>query len=551
MAGGCFVTKVFRSKDYNKLIWVFNQFFAKVEATKPASSRNVSAEIFVVCREYKAPKKIDPRLLDPKYVFKEVDDVPDEELDEKKMKERQGALLNDLFHPEKRRRHRTGYADGDYTLHISNSITDFVQGPDFLGVLTRSNNLRFDADEFGKSLAEHPITTEEIKQCCEDLKVLGKKDFKDLLKWREAIRLDLGLDEKKKKEADSSETKVEEGEEDEDEETLATKLGAESKAAALRLKREKRKARERKAKLLLKLRLGMGTPDEIGLEASDAGGLGTMDGDDQGLFRLNGVDAVKKAKPVSMTDAPDLMLSSDDEDDGEEQDSEDDTSMYDSDEEVERKVGQLEQELDGLYEQFKEKRLERDAHARVRHQKEGAKAFEEWYGVEYEKKRKREAKDIDGAHSEDSSDDSEGSSDEEGDHMIAAGSKRKSRGEQDGQDEDEDSSRGLSKRAKVFFDNPLFKSSQANGKAAKDNEKKQQGGLFAQEMSGSWSDDSSDDDVIPTQKKNKKAKTEFSADDNASDAEGHGFEVVPQGSEENGGINGKHNLFPYAKLQSY
>ena len=101
---------MFRSKDYNKLLWVFHQLFKKVDATKPASSRNVSAEIFVVCRDYTGgdSKKGElSKLLDPRIVFKDggmADGEDVEEEDEakemKKKKEKQGALLNDLLHPE-------------------------------------------------------------------------------------------------------------------------------------------------------------------------------------------------------------------------------------------------------------------------------------------------------------------------------------------------------------------------------------------------------------------------------------------------------------------
>lgn len=52
-----------------------------------------------------------------------------------------------MFQPEKKRRKRDGYADGDYTLFKAISATDFVKAPDPIAVLGTANQLTFKSDD--------------------------------------------------------------------------------------------------------------------------------------------------------------------------------------------------------------------------------------------------------------------------------------------------------------------------------------------------------------------------------------------------------------------
>lgn len=171
--GGWFITKVFRSKDYNALLWVLKQLFKKVHATKPSASRKESAEIFVVCQGYIAPDKIDPKFMDPKYVFEEL------ELD--------GKQVN-LLNVEKQKRIKAeGYSESELKMRHELMVSDFIKDETGLTALQGISEIMFD-DEF---ISKHPRTTSEIKECCKDLKVLGRKDLRIILTWWKHLREEL------------------------------------------------------------------------------------------------------------------------------------------------------------------------------------------------------------------------------------------------------------------------------------------------------------------------------------------------------------------------
>ena len=337
--GGTFVTKVFRSKDYNALLWVFNQLFMKVEATKPPSSRDVSAEIFVVCRGFKAPKRIDPKFLDPRSVFAELSDpTPNNEAK--------------VFNPEKKKRKREGYEEGDYTQFKEAPASEFIQTTDPITMLGSLNKLTFEQQRNGDialtALDNLPETTDEIRQCCMDLKVLGRKEFRMLLRWRLKSRDIFGFASKSKYNKDAADEEIAEVEPMDEELQVQEDLQRLNEHESSRKKRERRRENERKQKEIVRMQMHMITPTEIGLEQRGPNGEDSM-------FALAAVDkagAIEKVARGKMA----LKLQA-------KETSESGSSSGDeSDEEEDR----LDADLEALYFQYQKRKSESDTKHRAK-----------------------------------------------------------------------------------------------------------------------------------------------------------------------------------------
>lgn len=389
--GGNFVTKVFRSQDYNSLMWVFNQLFRHVEATKPPSSRNVSAEIFVVCRDFIAPKHIDPKFLDPKHVFKDlqsslpasITEAPAEEASTAATMASTAKAANaaarlaatnnhahaNVYAPEKKRRQREGYADGDYTLFHKASASDFVRG-DPVAILGTMNKIAFETEE-EKEWLKSRHTTPDIVSNFEDLKVLGKGDFKALMKWRLAIRLEIGLDVKASKTEEATEdVEVEEMDEEQQISEELKRLHEEKRA---KQKREKKRKNEIKTKTIQKLQLGMTAPTDLDMDDRELAGEEMFDlgeGERENRTGRSIEDAVRDADGMSESEESEV------------EQEEDDDEVLSSDEERERRTAALEGTLDDLYDSYKERKSEQDAKWKVKQQRLKDRNYDAWHGIQ-------------------------------------------------------------------------------------------------------------------------------------------------------------------------
>ena len=244
--GGWFISKVFRSVDYNALIYVMRQLFNKVEATKPLASRAQAAEIFVICQGYKNPSYIDPKLLDPKYALKQIDD-------EDAMKNNAINSIKSIF---ERKKNRSGYNTD--TLFIVKTFKDFIECSNPFKFLFETHKIKVQTEDCKKYIELVKKQPKEYELYFDDLQVLGKKEMEELVIWRNKIRAKLNLSRKEgllsEKKEENAEKKDEKDEKDinkeMDEEILKYEKQRKKRLEAQKKKQEKIELSNKRAFIL-------------------------------------------------------------------------------------------------------------------------------------------------------------------------------------------------------------------------------------------------------------------------------------------------------------
>lgn len=198
---GNFVTKVFRSAHYAKLISLFESLFERVQVFKPASSRTESAEIFFICINFYGTPKNSDQFFDCNRVFLDNETthldkfnkglIPQQLVDSLKA----GGLRSALKATNKVK--ATGYEQGDD--YRKCTVTQLFHSTHPSELLVHSNAITFDLnDEFEKAIWYDASTTDEIKEFLKDLKLLSKAELQQIMKWRKKLLLNI-IDQQKTK----------------------------------------------------------------------------------------------------------------------------------------------------------------------------------------------------------------------------------------------------------------------------------------------------------------------------------------------------------------
>ena len=155
---------------------------------------------------------------------------------------------------------------------------EFINSVNFMELLGEIHEIILDSDR----VINHPLTTDDIKEFCKDIKVLGKGELKALCQWRKKLH-----EQFKKEDGEENVEDVEmdeENEEEEDEETKLLKHVQQMNADALQeLKRVKRK----KLKQLKKTR------DALNLKMIIKGDEGIVQ-EDKDIFQLKSLEDRKR-----------------------------------------------------------------------------------------------------------------------------------------------------------------------------------------------------------------------------------------------------------------
>jgi len=209
-------------------------------------------------------------------------------------------------------------------------------------------------------LDDHPTTTDEIRSLMSDLGVLGKADFKILLRWRTTIRKEAGLEKKKHQkgrrgqtedssdessdESSGDEDEASDGDEDDEEEKdqLLNEMSELKSSMDAQARRDKKKKAKIKAKERLRVARGLASSGEAIVEQE-------MD-----LFSLARIKTKGALDVVSKAPTPGLGAAHDSD---EEPDAVGDDSDAESDSEEDER--RLDKEVDDMWEMYKARRMKK------------------------------------------------------------------------------------------------------------------------------------------------------------------------------------------------